>query len=154
MQLDHPNFVAQIAAAVGPCQGDALEIEITESVIMDDVDRKIAMLDELRNIRVSVAVDDFGTGYSSLSYIAKLPITSLKIDRAFVTGMADHPHGLVMVSSIIALAHALGLKVVAEGVETREQASQLLSLKCDEAQGYLFSPAVPATDFACLLAKS
>lgn len=153
MQLDHPGFVAQVAAAVERHQEGALEMEITESVIMDDVERKIAMLDQLRNLHVAVAVDDFGTGYSSLSYIAKLPASSLKIDRAFVAGMANRPHGLVMVSSIIALAHALGLNVVAEGVETREQASQLLSLDCDEAQGYLFSPAVPAEDFAALLAK-
>lgn len=153
LQLNHPNFVARIAEAVECFRGDALEIEITESVIMDDIDGKIAMLSELRNIGVSVAVDDFGTGYSSLSYIAKLPITSLKIDRAFVSGMVDGPHGLVMVSSIIALAHALGLKVVAEGVETSQQAQMLLSMKCDEAQGFLFSKAVPLSQFARLLGK-
>lgn len=154
LQLNQPDFVAQIASAVGGAGGGALELEITENVIMDDIDRTIGMLDALRRLDVSVAVDDFGTGYSSLSYIAKLPITSLKIDRAFVAGMTDGPQGFIMVSSIIALAHALGIKVTAEGVETREQAQMLLLLKCDEAQGYHFSRPVPAAGFARMLSLS
>ena len=128
-----------------------LELEITESVIMHDVDRKIGMLREIRDLGVNIAVDDFGTGYSSLSYIARLPITSLKIDRAFVTDMTSGPVGHVLVSSIIALAHALKLKVVAEGVETEEQARMLLNLDCDEGQGYLFSKPVPAAAMLALL---
>jgi EAL domain-containing protein (putative c-di-GMP-specific phosphodiesterase class I) len=92
---------------------------------------------------VSVAIDDFGTGYCSLSYVAKLPVNSLKIDRTFIVGMTEGSDGLAIVSSMIALAHSLKLKVVAEGVETEEQERQLRLLACDEAQGYLFSRPVP-----------
>ena len=145
LQLNRPDFHARLAGLVtGHAEPEALELEITESVIMQDVDKKIGLLDEVRKLGVSIAVDDFGTGYSSLSYIARLPITALKIDRAFVTDMTSGAVGLVLVSSIIALAHSLKLKVVAEGVETEEQASMLLNLDCDEAQGYLFSKPVPA----------
>ena len=152
LQLNQPDFPAKVAALVAEHgEADALELEITESVIMHDVDRKITMLEEVRALGVHVAVDDFGTGYSSLSYIARLPITSLKIDRAFVTDMTTGPVGHVLVSSIIALAHALKLKVVAEGVETEEQASMLLNLDCDEGQGYLFSKPVPSDALLALL---
>jgi EAL domain-containing protein (putative c-di-GMP-specific phosphodiesterase class I) len=89
-------------------------------------------------------VDDFGTGYSSLSYIARLPVNTLKIDRTFITNMTAKPDDLSIVSTIISLAHSLNLGVVAEGVETEEQQKLLRLLKCDEFQGYLFSPAVPA----------
>jgi EAL domain-containing protein (putative c-di-GMP-specific phosphodiesterase class I) len=151
LQLNQANFTAQVAELVTGARADALELEITESVIMQDVDRKIAMLREIRALGVSISVDDFGTGYSSLAYIAKLPITSLKIDRAFVADMTVSPEGYVLVSSIIALAHALKLKVVAEGVETEEQANLLKLLSCDEAQGYLFSKPVPAARIQELL---
>jgi len=93
---------------------------------------------------MEVAIDDFGTGYSSLSYIAKLPINALKIDRAFIVNMTGTSVDLSIVSTIISLAHSLNLRVIAEGVETREQANLLRLLKCDEIQGYLFSAAVPA----------
>ena len=145
LQLNRPDFHSRLAGLVaGHAEPEALELEITESVIMQDVDKKIGLLEQVRQLGVSIAVDDFGTGYSSLSYIARLPITALKIDRAFVTDMTSGPVGLVLVSSIIALAHSLKLKVVAEGVETEEQAAMLLNLDCDEAQGYLFSKPVPA----------
>ena len=151
MQLDESDFVVQIGEIVADDNSNALELEITESVIMENVERNVAMLDSIRSEGVSIAIDDFGTGYSSLAYIAKLPITSLKIDRSFVSGMTEGPQGLVMVSSIIALAHALKLKVVAEGVETEEQAKILQLLACDEAQGYLFSRPVPAGDIEEML---
>jgi diguanylate cyclase (GGDEF)-like protein/PAS domain S-box-containing protein len=144
LQMNQPNFAAHIAALLAEAPTGGLEIEITESVIMTDVDRKISVLDELRRLGVRIAIDDFGTGYSSLAYISRLPITSLKIDRAFVTDMTASAQGYILVSSIIALAHALGLKVVAEGVETEEQAHLLHLLHCDEAQGYLFSRPLPA----------
>jgi EAL domain-containing protein (putative c-di-GMP-specific phosphodiesterase class I) len=95
---------------------------------------------------ITFAIDDFGTGFSSLSYLAKLPVDTLKIDRAFVIEM-DTPEGLALVSTIIILAHALKLRVVAEGVETEQQMRQLLSLNCDEMQGFLFSKPVPADIF-------
>jgi len=123
---------------------DGLEIEITESLIMLDVEANIRKLHAIREMGVEVAIDDFGTGYSSLSYIAKLPINLLKIDIAFIVNMTNNSNDLSIVSAIISLAHSLNLRVVAEGVETHEQANLLRLLKCDEIQGFLFSPAVPA----------
>ena len=152
LQLNQGNFVPQVKELLQAGAGEErLELEITESVIMDDVDNKISMLQELRDLGISIAVDDFGTGYSSLAYIARLPITSLKIDRSFVTDMTAGPEGYILVSSIIALAHALKLKVVAEGVETEAQAQLLKLLACDEAQGYLFSRPVPAEQLQQML---
>jgi diguanylate cyclase (GGDEF)-like protein/PAS domain S-box-containing protein len=151
LQLNRPDFAAQVGALLVGQDAEALELEITESVIMQDVDEKIAMLRDIRALGVDIAVDDFGTGYSSLAYIARLPISSLKIDRAFVADLQAGPQGTVLVSSIIALAHALQLKVVAEGVETAEQAAQLLALGCDEGQGYLYSRPIPAADLLALL---
>ncbi len=151
LQLHQPDFAAHIAEVVAEDGGAALELEITESLIMDNVVRNVATLREIRDHGVNISIDDFGTGYSSLSYIAKLPITELKIDREFVIGMTEGPDGMVMVTSIIALAHALKLKVVAEGVETEEQASRLQSLGCDEAQGYLYCKPVPADAIEALL---
>jgi EAL domain-containing protein (putative c-di-GMP-specific phosphodiesterase class I) len=103
---------------------------------------------------VEVVVDDFGTGYSSLAYIARLPISSLKIDRAFIVNMTGNPVDLSIVSTIISLGHSLRLKVGAEGVETEDQANLLRLLKCDEFQGYLFSPAVPAEQVERLLREN
>ena len=153
LQLQNRHFVDSIEEAVRLDGGDALELEITESVIMDNFERNIALLDIVRALGVRVAIDDFGTGYSSLAYIARLPVTSLKIDRSFVSGVGESPEGLAIASSIIALAHALRLKVVAEGVETVEQARLLALLNCDEAQGYLYSRPVPARDIDVLLAN-
>jgi EAL domain-containing protein (putative c-di-GMP-specific phosphodiesterase class I) len=93
---------------------------------------------------ITVAIDDFGTGYSSLGYIARLPVDTLKIDRAFIMNLVRNPGDVSIVTTIISLAHSLKLRVVAEGVETQEQANLLRLFKCDEMQGYLFSPAVPA----------
>ncbi|MFA6986108.1 MAG: EAL domain-containing protein, partial [Arenimonas sp.] len=151
LQLHQPDFSAQITNAVTVDGGGVLELEITESVIMDNVEYNVAVLKEIRTLGVTIAIDDFGTGYSSLAYIAQLPVTSLKIDRAFVTGMTQGPEGWTMVSSIIALAHALQLKVVAEGVETEEQAQMLRLLSCDEAQGFLFSRPVAASEIEAML---
>ncbi len=120
---------------------------------MDDVVNTIATLKRIRSLGVNIAIDDFGTGYSSLAYIAKLPVTSLKIDRSFVIAMTEGPEGLAIVSSIIALAHAVKLPVVAEGVETEAQARLLHLRACDEAQGYLFSKPVPTATFEDLLGR-
>lgn len=151
LQLRKLDFAADIAALACGRPTAALELEITESVMMDDVERNIAALGKVRSAGVTVAIDDFGTGYCSLAYIARLPITSLKIDRAFIVGMTSSAEGLAIVSSIIALAHSLRLRVVAEGVETEEQARLLHSLGCDEAQGFLFYRPMPASDVASLL---
>jgi diguanylate cyclase (GGDEF)-like protein/PAS domain S-box-containing protein len=148
LQLRNLDFVAEIARVIGVDAAAAagLELEITESVIMDDPELSIATLKAIRLMGVPVAIDDFGTGYSSLSYLAKLPVDTLKIDRAFVTDITT-PDGLALVTTIVHLAHSMKLKVVAEGVETEVQAGLLRSLACDELQGYLFSKPVPAAEF-------
>ena len=109
---------------------------------MQDIEANIQKLRRIRDMNIEIAIDDFGTGYSSLSYIAKLPVNVLKIDRAFIINMSTNPDDFTIVSTIISLAHSLHLQVIAEGVETHEQASLLRALKCDEMQGYLFSPGV------------
>jgi diguanylate cyclase (GGDEF)-like protein/PAS domain S-box-containing protein len=146
VQLRQKDFVAEVERALSGAAGAAgvLALEITESLIMHDVEANIGKLRAVRDMGVGVVIDDFGTGYSSLSYIAKLPIDTLKIDRAFITNLTRNPGDVGIVTTIISLAHSLDLKVVAEGVETEEQAKLLRLLKCDEMQGYLFSPAVPA----------
>ena len=149
LQLGSRDFIAEIVRAIGSdAQAAAgLELEITESVIMADIRHSIASLRAIRAMGVGIAIDDFGTGFSSLSYLAKLPVDTLKIDRSFVTDMTATPEGLALVSTIINLAHALKLKVVAEGVETDEQSRLLRLLNCDEMQGFLFSRPVPGTIF-------
>ncbi|MGK2915451.1 MAG: EAL domain-containing protein, partial [Porticoccaceae bacterium] len=149
LQLRDRGFIAEIQQAIDiDVQAAAgLELEITESLIMADVEHSIASLKAIRALGVIIAIDDFGTGFSSLSYLAKLPVDTLKIDRSFVIDMTAGPEGLALVSTIINLAHALKLKVVAEGVETEEQARLLRMLSCDEMQGFLFSKPVPSDIF-------
>ncbi|HEU4646884.1 MAG TPA: EAL domain-containing protein [Burkholderiales bacterium] len=156
LQLRNRGFIDEIKQAIGvDAQAAAgLELEITESLIMEDIKHSIASLQAIRALGVTIAIDDFGTGFSSLSYLAKLPVDTLKIDRSFVTDMTAGPQGLALVSTIINLAHSLRLKVVAEGVETEEQSRLLRLLNCDEMQGYLFSKPVPAAEMAALLANA
>jgi len=149
LQLRNRGFIAEIEQVIGIDAHAAagLELEITESLIMEDVQHNIASLQSIRAMGVTIAIDDFGTGFSSLSYLAKLPVDTLKIDRMFVNEMTAAPEGLALVSTIITLAHSLKLKVVAEGVETEEQSRLLRSLSCDEMQGFLFSKPVPCEIF-------
>jgi EAL domain-containing protein (putative c-di-GMP-specific phosphodiesterase class I) len=128
-------------------------LEITESVLMKDAETTIGMLKALKNMGVRISMDDFGTGYSSLAYLARLPLNSLKIDRSFVETMGQNTDTMNIVSSIIALAHSMDLRVVAEGVETEEQLRDLRLLRCDELQGYLFSRPLPPAEFQALLAS-
>ena len=113
---------------------------------MADRDRARAILTRLRNSGVQISVDDFGTGYSSLSYLRELPIDELKLDRSFIFPMAGDDRAAALVASTIALAHNLVLRIVAEGVETNVAYTELARLGCDQAQGYLMSRAVPATE--------
>ena len=122
-------------------------MEITESLIIEDVEYSIASLQAIRAMGVTIAIDDFGTGFSSVSYLSKLPVDTLKIDRSFVTNMNASREGLALASSIITLAHSLKLNVVAEGVETQEQLRLLRMLGCDEMQGFLFSKPLPRKIF-------
>ena len=109
------------------------------------------MLDELRAIGVRISIDDFGTGYSSLSYLSNFPLDSLKIDRSFVSGVDSNADGAAITAAIVAMAHSLGLKVVAEGVETREELAVLRDQGCEEVQGHLFSTAVAEESISDLL---
>jgi diguanylate cyclase (GGDEF)-like protein/PAS domain S-box-containing protein len=149
LQLRSRSFVADIEQIIGrdPNAAAGLELEITESLIMEDVRHSVVTLHAIRAMGVTIAIDDFGTGFSSLSYLSKLPVDTLKIDRSFVINMAIGADGVTLVSVIINLAHALNLKVVAEGVETEEQLQQLRLLNCDEMQGYLFGQPVPGEIF-------
>jgi diguanylate cyclase (GGDEF)-like protein/PAS domain S-box-containing protein len=149
VQLRNRGFITEIRRAVNidPRAASGLELEITESLIMEDVKRGVEILQAIRLMGVRIAIDDFGMGFSSLSYLARLPVDTLKIDRSFVMDLVDGPEGLALVSTIITLAHSLKLKVVAEGVETEEQLRLLRLLNCDEFQGYLFSKPVPREIF-------
>jgi diguanylate cyclase (GGDEF)-like protein/PAS domain S-box-containing protein len=149
LQLRHRGFAAEVKRAIGSDVHAAggLELEITEGLIMEDVRFSIATLRAIRALGVHLAIDDFGTGFSSLSYLARLPVHTLKIDRSFVIDLTVGPEGLALVSTIIHLAHSLKLNVVAEGVETEEQARLLRLLDCDEMQGYLVSKAIPRASF-------
>ncbi len=156
VQLQAKDFVASMVNAIrtGGDTPELLDLEITESLMMRNVDQSTTKLSILRGMGVTVAIDDFGTGYSSLSYLSRLPVDSLKIDRSFVSGLPHSAEAAAIVSTVVALAHSLKLEVVAEGVETRGQADALLRLGCDQAQGYLFSPPRPASEIGPLLDRA
>ncbi len=145
-QFQQPSLDLQIARALQRSGLDpmCLKLEITESVIMSDVERTIPMLQKLKAIGVKLALDDFGTGYSSLAYLKRLPLDVLKIDRSFVTGIEQSQDDLAIVRAIISLAQSLRLSITAEGIETAAQAEILTALSCDCGQGYLFSRPVAA----------
>jgi EAL domain-containing protein (putative c-di-GMP-specific phosphodiesterase class I) len=155
VQLKQRDFVDSVQRAIGlGIAGPQLDLELTESMIMDDVDENVSKLAAIRDIGVHIAVDDFGSGHSSLAYLAKLPVNALKIDLSFVATMTTNPHSMTLVSTIISLAHALDLKVIAEGVESEDQAKLLRLLKCDEMQGYLFSMPMPADRVVAFLQRA
>ena len=144
-QFHQPDFVASVkdtvrAAGVDPCR---LELELTESAILSDMDETIRRMNELRALGIRFALDDFGTGYSSLSYLKRLPLDQLKIDQSFVRDMAEDEGSEAIVLAILSLSHALGLEVVAEGVERPEQRDFLRHHGCDCFQGYLFGKPLP-----------
>lgn len=145
-QLRSPSLVETVAEAMRKyaLQGSDLELEVTESVAMDDTESSIDKLHALRALGVRLSIDDFGTGYSSLAYLRRLPIHSLKLDRSFVADIGTDSNDAVICSATIALAHNLGLRIVAEGVETLAQHDFLVAHRCDLLQGYLYSRPVPA----------
>jgi EAL domain-containing protein (putative c-di-GMP-specific phosphodiesterase class I) len=152
--LRRRDFVATVTEALK--QGETppgIDLELTESLVMEDVQSSIEKLEEVRKLGLNVAIDDFGTGYSSLSYLAKLPVETLKIDRSFIIAMQSDPDTLTLVSTIITLAHLLRLTVVAEGVDQEDQAKMLRELRCDQMQGYLFSRPVPFEQMTALLQR-
>jgi EAL domain-containing protein (putative c-di-GMP-specific phosphodiesterase class I) len=154
-QFTRPDLIDQIIQTLQHTGLDPrfLKLEITESVIMENVGTAISMLQQLRALGVESCIDDFGTGYSSLSYLHHLPMETLKIDRSFVGRMVRNDENIEIVRTIVTLARSLGMEVVAEGVETIEQLGQLRLLRCDAGQGYLFSKPTDAKAAEALIAE-
>jgi diguanylate cyclase (GGDEF)-like protein len=147
-RAEFPDTVLTILRKTGvDPASSSLTMEITESELMEDAEGTAELLKNLQARGLSISIDDFGTGYSSLSYLKRLPVDTLKIDISFIRDITRSHDDAAIVKAIIALAHSLDMKVVAEGVETREQYTALRAIGCDAAQGFLFSPAVPAADF-------
>lgn len=154
-QFQYPRLTRDVArilreTGLDPC---CLCLEITESVVMEDAQSTITTLGELKDLGVQLAVDDFGTGYSSLAYLKRFPIDYLKIDRSFIEALRENPEDTAIVSGVTTLAHALGMRVIAEGVETAEQLARLRGLGCDLAQGNYFSKPLPSEAASELLAN-
>lgn len=155
IQFEGDDLIQQVKAALRDFQIDPcmLYLEVTESALMGDVHRSEAILRELKTIGVSLSLDDFGTGYSSLSYLKRFPFDKVKIDQSFLKDITISQSDHVIVKVIIAMAHGLGLKVIAEGVETEAQCEIMRSNACDEIQGYFFSEPISATEIEALLAQ-
>jgi EAL domain-containing protein (putative c-di-GMP-specific phosphodiesterase class I) len=152
-QFSDENLLNDIAQAlrVTGLEPGLLELELTESMVMQNHERAIVILTELKRIGVRLAIDDFGVGYSSLAQIKNFPIDTLKVDRSFIRDLPDSSEDCAITQAIIAMAKTLGLAVVAEGVETQEQEDFLRDISCDETQGFYFSRPVASEQFAQLL---
>jgi EAL domain-containing protein (putative c-di-GMP-specific phosphodiesterase class I) len=153
IQFCSMNYVEQVMAVIARTGADPhkLKLEITESILLDDVENIIAKMLKLQAAGISFALDDFGTGYSSLAYLKRLPLNQLKIDQSFVRDVMTDPNDATFAKTIINLGQSLGLVVMAEGVETREQLQFLASHQCNAFQGYLFSRPLPLADFELFL---
>jgi PAS domain S-box-containing protein/diguanylate cyclase (GGDEF)-like protein len=156
LQLRERDFVERVIAATGAVPGESMpiDLELTESMLMHDLESSTQKFETLRRAGLRIAIDDFGTGYSSLQHLARLPIDTLKIDRSFVQGIVDNPHDRSIVATIIQLAKQFAMSTVAEGVETDEQLSLLREMRCDQAQGYLFSKPVTAAGITQMLREA
>jgi EAL domain-containing protein (putative c-di-GMP-specific phosphodiesterase class I) len=154
-QFSTGGLEASVSEALEAAQldGSALELEITESVLMDSLNRTQTVLGTLRAMGVKLAIDDFGTGYSSLSYLTHFPVQTVKIDRSFVHQIDSLGGTALLAGAIISMAHSLGLDVVAEGVETMEQHRHLVKLGCERLQGFRFSPAVSLQQLPSAIAR-
>jgi len=152
-QFEERKLVERVALALETSGLDpaALELEVTESLIMRDLAQSVGKMRELKAMGISLSIDDFGTGYSSLSALKSFPIARLKIDKSFVSDLADNPDDQAIAMAVISLGHKLNLRVIAEGVETEQQCNFLRDNECDEMQGYLFSAPVPASRIHSLL---
>ena len=154
-QFKHPEFIETVGSilretGIEPC---SVELELTESMIMEKAERSIEWLRRLKDMGLKITIDDFGTGYSCLEYLKRMPIDMLKIDAAFVKDITTDADDASIAIAIIRVAHSMKLEVVAEGVETAEQFKFLKGLLCDKAQGYLFSRPLPADECMGLLRK-
>jgi EAL domain-containing protein (putative c-di-GMP-specific phosphodiesterase class I) len=148
-----PRQVEQVLSRTG-LEPESLCLEITESVLLDDIDAAIRELQTLRALGVCLAIDDFGTGYSALGYLRRFPIVNLKLDRSFVGDLGQDPQATAIARGVVSLAHSLGLTVVAEGVETELQLEQLRTVDCDWGQGFFFARPQTADDLQPMLAVS
>jgi EAL domain-containing protein (putative c-di-GMP-specific phosphodiesterase class I) len=131
-----------------------LELEITESIVMQNAEGSARLLRGLKGMGVCLAMDDFGTGYSSLAYLKRFPVDTIKIDRSFIQGIPHEAGDATLTQAIIAMAHSLGLRTVAEGVETADQLEFLRAHQCDEIQGYYFSRPLPYADLQAMLSHA
>jgi EAL domain-containing protein (putative c-di-GMP-specific phosphodiesterase class I) len=154
-QFRSPDLLDNVRSALEHSGLDPrrLELELTEAVLVENQDETVGILRRFKALGVQIAVDDFGTGYSSLSYLSRLPVDCLKIDRSFVHRISERGHDAAIVQAIISLAHALGMRVVAEGVETAEELDFLRAHDCEEVQGYLLSKPVHANSIPALASK-
>lgn len=152
-QFQHPDFVSLVQRTLRDTglPAEKLELEITESAVMQDAEKTIATLNSLHALGVTLSIDDFGTGYSSLSYLKRFPLAKLKVDQSFVRNLTTSANDAAIARSVILLGHSLNLVVIAEGVETEAQLAWLRNQHCEEMQGYLFSRPVPAMEFEALL---
>jgi len=148
IELEHPDLIPAITDVLRRTGIDPgrLVLEVTETLLVKDAERGAATLQQLRDLGVQLALDDFGTGYSSLSYLKRFPVDMVKIDQSFVTDIAGGPVDEAIVTAVVALAHAIGMSVVAEGVEEPHQRVAITKLGCDMAQGFLFAHPMSATD--------
>jgi diguanylate cyclase (GGDEF)-like protein/PAS domain S-box-containing protein len=152
-QFQQPDFVAQVTRAIAASgiSPESLDLEITETSAMEDPERSIAKLQDLKKRNVRISLDDFGTGFASLNYLGRFPIDRIKLDHSFVRELPGNRHNCAIAVAVITMAHALTMSVVGEGVETAEQVAFLRDEGCDEAQGYLFSHPLPASECRALL---
>nr|WP_242040621.1 bifunctional diguanylate cyclase/phosphodiesterase [Coleofasciculus sp. FACHB-1120] len=155
-QFEQPNLVEVVSQTLQETGLEAsyLELEVTESLLMGDVQRSVNTLEQLRDLGILLALDDFGTGYSSLNYLKRFPVTMLKIDRSFVQDVTSNPDSAAVTDAIIALAKSLRLNITAEGIETQEQLDYLQRRGCEEGQGFYFSRPVPADAIAQMLQET
>ena len=155
LQFRRPDFLDTVKTIISEAglDGSQLEFELTESIVMHDADQAISLLTQIRELGIELAIDDFGTGYSSLNRLKRMPIQTLKIDRCFINDVTRGSDDATIVSAIISMAHALNLKVVAEGVETEQQLAFLAAKRCDSAQGFLLSRPIAPDRFAALMTE-
>jgi EAL domain-containing protein (putative c-di-GMP-specific phosphodiesterase class I) len=156
MQVRQPDLVAEVAAILAETglPADALCLEITESVLLEDAEATTRTLQALRALGVHLAIDDFGTGYASLSYLQRFPVETVKIDRSFIAALGESAGGMAIVEAVTALAHQLGLAVVAEGIETAAQSALVEQVGCDQSQGFYVAHPLPAEELVRLFASS
>ena len=153
--LWHNDLISEVDQILEPLglKGQHLSLEITESMLVGNIETTISLLNQLKERGIQISIDDFGTGYSSLSYLYQLPVNTLKIDRSFVNGMLENARNHKIVETIITLSEQLDVEVVAEGIETQQQMTALKQLGCGYAQGYFFSKPVSVDSAESLLLK-